>query len=196
MLKRTFIFTALVAASALAFGTAVANPSDAPSPDGDGIEACQHGKRGKRGWHGKRRGPGPRFFAKNAEALGLDDTTVAAIKDIFQGAKDQRKALRQQTKLAKTTLRDLMGAEVVDSAAILAQAKTLGALKAQKVEARATTMLQVRSLLTAEQFAKVKALKKERRGKFNKRGKRGKRGFRNADPFGMQGDEGAAPQTF
>ena len=132
------------------------------SPGGHGSHGhkgkyCQHGKHGK--------GRGAARLARMTKKLGLNDTQVKQIKAIKAKYAPQKTALRTKMKDTFVQLRKAMHADKIDSAQVEQLAQAAGNLKAKKFVLRAKMRSEVYSILTTEQRAKKKAMRKGRYGR-------------------------------
>jgi Spy/CpxP family protein refolding chaperone len=100
----------------------------------------------------ERRGGG---IARLQADIGLTDQQVAQIQKIV--GQERKAAIRRgaDMRIARMELQELMSAPTLDEAAISAKVKALGDLQAAAFKARTETRLQVRRLVTAEQFQKM-----------------------------------------
>ena len=125
------------------------------------------------------RGGGPmERITEMAAEIGLDDAQVSEIQTLMEDSRDDGKAIREQLREAKGEMKDLMGAQSPDRAAIMGQIDEISDLKAELKKVRVGTMLDIRGILTPEQFEQLQELRKERRAERQHDGprKRGPRG--------------------
>jgi Spy/CpxP family protein refolding chaperone len=97
--------------------------------------------------------------AEVARQLALTDAQRDRIEAIRE--RQRRTAIEQRARLqlARLDLRSLLRADVVDRSAMEAKVDELSRLEAQARKARIQSMLEVRSVLTAEQRKKLRALR-------------------------------------
>lgn len=89
------------------------------------------------------------------ETLGLDDATLTKVYKIIDDARANKRELWRKLQEAHQHMRTLLEQETPDEAAIMAQADTIGTLRTAMDKQRLQTMLQVQTLLTAEQRTKL-----------------------------------------
>jgi len=141
---------------------------------------------GDKDWH---HGQGERMMAK---ILNLSDDQVKGLKDIHQKEKEAMKSAFKQMK----SNREAFNAEIVKATPdmskindIQAQIKTL---QAQMVDGRLNSLLEVKKLLTPEQFAGYMALTEAKRMMMHAHGKFGRmdghKHWGDKDKDGDQGD--------
>lgn len=147
-LKRHFPTAAAALAGTALLATALhaQDPAASPSPDEATGGRPHHG-----GWH-HGHGGGMRRIR---EALGLTDTQVQQIRDIFKANRAQVQPLVQSLMTEKRTERALIQAATVDEPAIRAQAAKVAAVEADLAVEHARIANQVRGVLTADQIQKV-----------------------------------------
>ncbi len=108
-------------------------------------------------------GPEPPRIAemleRHAKEIGLDDATLTEIRGVVAAAKEEEQRLQRDVRDARHKLRELLSAEKPDESAVLRQADELGARETAALKQRLKTLLQVRPLLTDEQFAKLRELR-------------------------------------
>lgn len=113
-------------------------------------------------------GPGKRGhgggLARAIDGLELDAETRTSIDDILAAARSDREGRREVVREARQEMRALLASDASDEA-ILAQADTLAALKAEVHDARLATLLEVRALLTPDQRQVLAEQRRERRGR-------------------------------
>jgi Spy/CpxP family protein refolding chaperone len=92
-----------------------------------------------------------RFIEEQAEQLGLDEKTMAAIRTIVDGSRARGETLRAELRTANAQMRALLSQALPDEAAVMQQADTIGALELAERKNRLQAMLQIRTLLTSAQ---------------------------------------------
>lgn len=137
--------------------------------------------------HGPGDPGGPHIAAVQREA-GLTDAQVGQLRKLMQ---DERKiAIRRRADLqiARMELEEQLDAPTVDEKVVAAKTKAVADLQAAGVKARVDHRLAVRKVVSADQFAKMRALMRpHRREQFREfrghgRGPRGPRFGRPASP--------------
>jgi Spy/CpxP family protein refolding chaperone len=107
-----------------------------------------------RGCHGHDKGARfDRMEAKLAE-LELDEQTRAAAQQVIATARTEGEARREELSDAKRALRELVEQEAAVDA-VMAQADAVGALQTEAHKAKLRTLLELRSLLGAEQWEEL-----------------------------------------
>lgn len=106
-----------------------------------------------------------RFIEGQAERLGLDDKTRAAIRTIADASRTLEEALRADLHTAYAQMRTLLSQELPDEAAVMQQADTIGALKLAESKNRLQAMLRIRALLTPAQRQELIQRQGEARGR-------------------------------
>ena len=108
-----------------------------------------------RGHHGKGARL-DRLEAKLAE-LELDADTRAAAERVLEQARTEREARRDQVRDARNALHELLEQETPAVEQVMAQADALGALETEAHKSKLRTMLELRALLSAEQWQSLEA---------------------------------------
>ena len=96
-------------------------------------------------------GPG-RQLGRAIDAAGLDADRAKQVRAILTAAREAHRPLRDNIRDAREQLADLLGADPVDPGAVTAKARELGDLLGNVQVTRAATMLQVRDLVSAEEW--------------------------------------------
>jgi len=114
---------------------------------------------------GGRHGFGDRsdWVERHAEALGIDDATLAEIKAIVAASRDEAKTIYRAHREAREALHDLLDQPEPDVDAVMKQAEVMGEIDVRKHKHRLATMLAVRAKLTPEQRVQLRELKGEMR---------------------------------
>jgi Spy/CpxP family protein refolding chaperone len=107
--------------------------------------------------------PEARLIERNAEELGLDAETVAAVKKLADESREEEKKVLEATGEAWTRMRELLDQELPDEAALLEQAALISRASGEAQKRRVLLTLRVRALLTPEQRAKFMELRKTAR---------------------------------
>jgi len=98
----------------------------------------------------------------NAARLGISDETVAKIHRVVADGMASGESVRAELNGARTTLRSLLSTPRPDEAAVMAQARQIGALDTKLLELRLQTLLRVRPLLTDAQIEALHDIRKQR----------------------------------
>jgi len=108
------------------------------------------------GCHGHGKGAHlDRLEAKLAE-LELDVETRAAAARVLEQARTERETRRDEMRDARRALHELLEQEQPALESVLAQADAIGALETEAHKSKLRTMLELRSLLGAEQWQALK----------------------------------------
>ena len=140
-------------------------------------------------WHGGkieqkmpgRPGPPPFDWWRNsdvAQKLNLTDQQKAQLEQSFNQQKDQLKDLRDALQKEEAKLQELMNADSIQDAQIVAQIDATQAARAKLQRNFAMMALQFRKILTADQW---KQLREQEAEMFHRRGPRGPDGPPPAD---------------
>jgi periplasmic protein CpxP/Spy len=124
--------------------------------------------------------------------LGLNDDQVSRLHKIGIDAEKASIQTRADMQLHRIELRELMRADNPDESAIMAKMDQINALQGKMEKARVQTMLSARSVLTADQLKKLKAMR-ENRGMGGPGGGRMMRGGQRR-PGGPGAPGGSAPK--
>jgi Spy/CpxP family protein refolding chaperone len=116
-----------------------------------------------------RTGRGPGFHPGRIEAaaaeLGVNEATLAKIKDLAYKAETDAIAIRAEMQRAELELKRLMDQDKPDTAAVMRQVEQVGAVETRMRKNRTQLLLAVRELLTPEQRARLTRWVDERRGR-------------------------------
>lgn len=107
--------------------------------------------------------PEARLIEQNAEKLGLDAETVAAVRKLADASREQDEKRLEATRKASARLRELLDQELPDEAALLEQAEVISKAGSEAQRQRLRNTVQVRALLTPEQRAKFMEIRREAR---------------------------------
>ena len=102
-------------------------------------------------------------ISEMAAEIGLDEAQVSEIESIVSESREEGKALREQLREAKGEMKSLMEADPPNERAVMAHIDEVGELKTELKKLKVGTMLEIRSILTPEQFAQFKEIRKEKR---------------------------------
>ena len=111
------------------------------------------------------RDPGA-FIEENAEALGLDDETLGAIRSIVEESKDKGDQLHSELRELHKGMKALLSQGTPDESAVMQQVDSIGAAEVEMHKHRLGTMLEIRSLLTPEQREEMTRLRDDSRGRW------------------------------
>lgn len=144
-----------------------------PGMGGPGMGRPGMGVPGMRG-PGMRGGPGGPLgiLGPAARALELTDAQHEQIRGVMESHKTAFESLGPKLAEARKALHDAITADVVDEAAIRAQAAAVAAIEADEAVLRATVHSEVVKVLTAEQQERLKTLKAEGERRMQERSER------------------------
>jgi Spy/CpxP family protein refolding chaperone len=114
-----------------------------------------HGGRG----HG---GPSLDRLERKVERLDLEAEQRKAIYAAIDQARVQERETRSQVRASHERLRELLAAQGTPEADVLALADSIGTLKTEAAKSRLRTMLQIRGMVSAEQWQELQP--KSKRG--------------------------------
>jgi Spy/CpxP family protein refolding chaperone len=100
---------------------------------------------------GKRRSP--RDHRDFDEELNLTEEQKAELKKLHQGVHEGLKEFKKKMRELRATLKDELSKDTPDKAALETYAASMGDLAKQMAAHRVEHLLQVKEVLTAEQFA-------------------------------------------
>ena len=107
--------------------------------------------------------PEARLIEREAEKLGVDEETAAAVKKLADESREEEAKALEVTKNAWTRMRELLDQELPDEAALLEQAALISRASSEAQKRRLLLSLRVRALLTPEQRTKFMELRKTAR---------------------------------
>ena len=151
----------------------------------------------ERAFHGG--GPGRWWDNPNiAQQVGITDDQKKKMDDIFQQHKLQLIDLKAVVEKQEAILQPLIGADQPDESKILSQIDAIAQARAELEKANARMLFGIRTVLTPDQWKKVRAMVRERMDQRMDRGdgmrKWGPRGEGRGGPGGGQpGPDGGAP---
>ena len=149
--------TLLTASLALgSFGIIIASPGEYGKYGHKG-KYCQQGKHGK--------GHGAARITRMTSVLGLNSKQVKQLEAIQAKYQPKRIALRTKMQAARTQLRQAMHADKIDKVKVKQLAQATGDIRTQKIVLRAEMREAVHNILTPEQRAKKKTMRKGRYGR-------------------------------
>jgi periplasmic protein CpxP/Spy len=154
-------------------------------------------------WHGANPGPppmersfragGPGRWWNNpnvAQQVGVTDDQKKKMDDIFQQHKLQLIDLKASLEKQEAILQPLIGADQPDEAKILSQIDAIAQARAELEKANARMLFGIRTVLTPDQWKKLRTMAQNRGEGMRKWGQRGE--DRNG-PGGQTGPDGGAP---
>ena len=121
--------------------------------------SAEGGHEGKEGMHGKK--DWEKHVAEMHKKLGLSDDQEKQLKEHREKGRAQMEALRDKMQAKQEEMRAELQKEKFDVDKVKAIHAELKALKAEAEDNRLDGILQVRQILTAEQFHKFMELKEE-----------------------------------
>ncbi|WP_136516140.1 Spy/CpxP family protein refolding chaperone [Geomonas edaphica] len=148
-MKRLMLFACITATTVLGSQSAFAGYG----AGGDGrMGGCEQQKHKGHGG----------MFRKMARELGLTDAQKQQVRTLFEAERQKNKPTFAALGTERRALRDLVHSGSADEGAIRAQSAKVAGLQADLAVARAAVAKQVLALLTPEQAAKFKELKRGR----------------------------------
>jgi Spy/CpxP family protein refolding chaperone len=106
---------------------------------------------------------------RHADELGLDADTLARIHAIAAKAREAERPLADQLRSLHDAMRTMLEADAPKLDDVMQQADRIGALETELRKARLSTMLEIRSLLSAEQRQKLVTLFEARKQRWRER---------------------------
>ena len=181
---KSLIIVAVAALSCVAF--ADGGPEGGPRPEG-----------GRRGFGPREGGMGPMMGGMDpivrmvsnpavAEKIGLSDEQKAKLKEL-KGDREANRAAQEKVREATMKQLDLMKADKVDEAAVMAAIDEVFELRKAMAKEQAKRVIAVKSVLTPEQ---VKKAHEEMKKMFESRGDRGPRREGKGPRKGPHGEKG------
>jgi Spy/CpxP family protein refolding chaperone len=113
---------------------------------------------------------GDRMMQRMQDRLGLTQEQATEIRGVLRSQRDQARGEMQNLCEAREELRQLLGRQDADPAAVKAVTERVKVLQGGMLDRRVDTYLVLRSKLTPEQWEKWRALRSEMRGRFHRRG--------------------------
>jgi Spy/CpxP family protein refolding chaperone len=133
------------------------------------------------GGHGRHGGPGLEQLERKVEDLDLSDEKRKAIYAVIDQARSAERESRREIRTGRERMRELLSQETPQEKEVLALADSIGALETNAQKARLRTLLQIRGLVTPEQWEQLQPW-------------RGHHGMHHRGPGPMPG-AGPGPQT-
>jgi len=103
------------------------------------------------------------FIEENAEALGLDEATLGAIRTIVEESKDTGEQLHAKLRELHKGMKMLLSQDSPDEASVMKQVDAIGEAETAMQRHRLATMLKIRALLTPEQREAMVQMREESR---------------------------------
>ncbi|OIP29072.1 MAG: hypothetical protein AUK47_28350 [Deltaproteobacteria bacterium CG2_30_63_29] len=100
--------------------------------------------------------PSPEMLVERATEAGIDEATIEQLLAIMEANKDVMETLQKELMAAHDELRALVEADAPDRDAILQQVEAVGAMETDLRKQHLSIELEVRSLLTPEQWAQLR----------------------------------------
>jgi Spy/CpxP family protein refolding chaperone len=127
-----------------------------------GAPPAQAGER----HHGHKRPPLDELLERHAERLGLDDTTLARIREVEDASRPEHERLADALYALRREMREKLGEDAPDRDAVMALADRVGAAETALDKHRLATLLEIRALLTPAQRQELGKIFEERRRKW------------------------------
>ena len=108
------------------------------------------------------------FIEENAEALGLDDETLSAIRSIVEKSKPTGDQLHARLRELHRGMKALLEQDSPDESAVMRQVDSIGAAETEMHRHRLGTLLAIRALLTPEQREEMTQLREDSRGRWKR----------------------------
>ncbi|HOX44130.1 MAG TPA: periplasmic heavy metal sensor [Myxococcota bacterium] len=115
-------------------------------------------------------GPPPAVMKKIMKDVGLSDGQIKQIEELHFKAEREKLEIRYELEKARLELQQLMIAAQPEQGAVFSQLDKIGAVQTRLKKNRVGLMLQIRKLMTPEQWQKMEAIQAEHR--MQKRDKR------------------------
>ena len=113
--------------------------------------------------------------AKMHEKLGITDEQAQQLEEHRKQFKEQGKQYREQIKTKRQSLAEELKKDAVDEAKVHQIHEELKVIKDQAEDHRLQGILEVRQILTPEQFKEFSGMREKRKGKFGRDGRKGSR---------------------
>ncbi len=113
---------------------------------------------------------GDRIMQRMQDRLGLTQEQANEIRGVIRSQRDQGRGEVQKLCEARVELRQLLGRQDADPAAVKAVSERVKVLQGGILDRRVDTYLALRSKLTPEQWEKWRELRREMGGRFHRRG--------------------------
>jgi Spy/CpxP family protein refolding chaperone len=113
---------------------------------------------------------GDRMMQRLQDRLGLNQEQATEIRGVIRSQRDQVRGELQKLCEARVELRQLLGRQDADPAAVKTVTERVKVLQGGMLDRRVDTYLALRSKLTPEQWEKWRELRQEMGGRFHRRG--------------------------
>jgi Spy/CpxP family protein refolding chaperone len=107
--------------------------------------------------------PIDRILENHAEELGIDETTLEAVRDIAARAQAEEKPFHEALRAEREALHEELRRDAPDLDAVMKQADAVGAAETALHKRRLQTLLEVRAILTPDQRQGLVKLFEEKR---------------------------------
>jgi Spy/CpxP family protein refolding chaperone len=157
-------------------------------------------------WQGGNPGPPPmersfragghgRWWDKPevAQQVGITDDQKKKMDDIFQQHRLQLIDLKATLEKQETVLQPLIEADQPDEAKILSQIDAIAQARAELEKANARMLFGIRTVLTADQWKKLRSMAQQGPPRGDRSNGQRKWGSRPGGPGGQSGPDGGAP---
>jgi len=109
------------------------------------------------------RGGGPMMEKVLKDVVGLSDAQIGKIQDLQYKADREKIDIHHELQKARLDLEQMMRADKPNRSKVLGQVEKIGALETNLKKNRVGLMLDIRGLVTADQWQKMEALHAERK---------------------------------
>jgi len=195
MLLDNYRRSAILLSSALLLSLASGMPAFSQDSHGEGPGAPPPGAPSmERSFHGG--GPGRWWDNPNvAQQVGVTDDQKKKMDDIFQQHKPQLIDLKAALEKQEAVMRPLIEADQPDEGKILSQIDSIAQARAELEKANARMLFGIRTVLTADQWKKVRAIVQNGPHRMGDDGMRrwGPRSGGSQNTPGQTGPDGGAP---
>ncbi len=150
----------------IAIVCAIAFGADAYGRGGGGKGGMGHGGHHRKWWK----------ESKTVKKLNLTEKQIESINEISSDEKKGHIRIRSELEILQVDMDDAMEAKELDSGEVSKLIDKYASLKAKMYKGRMKSLLEIRKVLTQEQYLKLKEMRPERGGRRGKKGKKGGRG--------------------
>jgi Spy/CpxP family protein refolding chaperone len=106
-----------------------------------------------------------RMMKKKAKEIGLSEETIAKIDAVIEANNAAEKQLREENRDALTELNEVLAKNLPSEKELMAATEKVGELASKSRAQKMKSVLEVRSLLTAEQLEKFMELRNKARAR-------------------------------
>jgi Spy/CpxP family protein refolding chaperone len=106
-----------------------------------------------------------RMMKKKAKEIGLSEETIAKVDAAIEANKAAEKKLREENRDALTKLNEVLSKNLPSEKELMAAADKVGELASKSRTQKMKSVLEIRSLLTAEQLEKFMELRNKARAR-------------------------------